>query len=84
MCARPGGWWLSDEDGNDVGKLGGKTAQFFIRNVLISMDSTSSEEFSYFYINEDGKNVLKDPNYEPRINRHLSDHDRLLQKAFRF
>ena len=84
VCYQPGGWWLNDEHGDDAGKLGGKTAQFFIRNVLISSDLMPGDSCHYFNINEDGQKVLEDPNYEPRINKHLSDHDRLIQKAFRF
>lgn len=59
--ATPGGWWLG------TNKVSGRTCYALLRLVLIRRESDSRDTYERFTLNEDGRAILADPDYVPRI-----------------
>jgi len=82
--ARPGGWWLNDENYDDAGRASGRTCQFLLRHGLISVMDDADESYVIFQINSDGKKVFVDPKAEPTIDGLLTPEQKLLQSIWRY
>ena len=84
ICAKPGGWWLNDEKGDDAGKADGRTCQFLLRHCLVKVMDDTDKSYVLFEISEDGKNVFTDPKAEPQIDKMLTKEQKLFQAAWRY
>ncbi len=62
VFAKPGGWYTNK-------RVSGATCGRLLRLCLISKDEASGGT-TYYKIGEDGRKVLDDPEYEPRIVKH--------------
>lgn len=83
--ARPGGWWLNDENFDDAGQACGRTCQFLLRHCLIRVMDDADKTYVVFEINSDGKGVYESPDYVPEIDRlDLTPDQRLIQVAWRY
>lgn len=61
----PGGWWLGDN------RVAGRIGYHLLRLCLIREQSFCSENCRYYDLNEEGREVLKNPDYVPKIIPHL-------------
>ncbi len=61
--AEPGGWWMGHT------RVSGATCGRLLRLCLISENGRSGES-TWYILNEDGRKVLDDPEYTPRIVEH--------------
>jgi hypothetical protein len=63
VCSRPGGWWVGNE------KVSGKIAMNLLRLALIRVEYNDSDSYVIYGVNQDGRRVLEDPDYEPMMLR---------------
>jgi hypothetical protein len=57
----PGGWWVGDQE------VDGRVCMALLRFCLLHQEHDSSETFIRYTINEDGRGVMNDPTYVPKI-----------------
>lgn len=59
--ATPGGWWIDSEE------VDSRIAFALLRLCLLRQEPTNDPSFIRYTVNQEGRNVLNDPEYVPQI-----------------
>lgn len=61
VWCKGGGWWI------DLSKVNGRVVKELLTMVLISDQGFGSDTYLVYELNEEGRAMLEDPTYEPKI-----------------